>query len=212
MHGFVKLPVADLWRTIKDQLETQLLKNEPVVIHKEEEEWFYVAAPEQARFRKELGWHPYPGWMRRSAITLLPELPPRPPVKATLDRKRIITDAITYLGVPYLWGGRSKKGVDCSGLVNLLYRAQGILIPRDAQDQCLKSARIEHKDLLPGDLVFFTPQSKPERVTHVALYIDSHRCIEAPESGKLVSYLPSEKLAERTQKYTLSYGKISNSL
>lgn len=207
----VQKAIVDLKSEPKEEapLESQLLLEEPVFLIKEQGEWAYVAAPEQPRFRKELGWHPYPGWVKKTALTSVATFPKLPSFPPPLNRERIITEAHQFLGLPYLWGGRSKKAVDCSGLIHLLFRAQNICIPRDAHDQYLKCQKIKESELLPGDLLFFTPIDKPERVTHVLLYQDKESCIESSSSGKGVRIFPLKRMAARVNKdsYSLSFGR-----
>jgi cell wall-associated NlpC family hydrolase len=76
-----------------------------------------------------------------------------------------------FLGVPYLWGGRSSYGFDCSGFTQMLVRARGINMPRDADQQAAWKglARIERKDLHAGDLLFFGSSEK--EITHTGMYI-----------------------------------------
>lgn len=77
--------------------------------------------------------------------------------------------AALYIGSPYLWGGLSAKGMDCSGLVRMAYMAQGRMLPRDARDQMGEGVSVGVDSLEPGDLIFF---GNPDtgRVTHVAIY------------------------------------------
>lgn len=106
------------------------------------------------------------------------------------NREQMVLEARPFIGMPYLWGGRSLgpssqvASVDCSGLVNLLYRAQGIHIPRNAHDQYLisRSAVV----LQPGDLLYL---AKNVRVNHVIMKLDEFTFIEAPETGKNVRLL-----------------------
>lgn len=77
--------------------------------------------------------------------------------------------AALYAGSPYLWGGLSSKGMDCSGLVRMAYMAQGRLLPRDARDQIREGAAVERDSLAPGDLIFFGNPSTGS-VTHVGIY------------------------------------------
>lgn len=74
-----------------------------------------------------------------------------------------------YDGVPYLWGGLSSKGMDCSGLVRMAYMAQGRILSRDARDQALEGNEISLDELLPGDLLYFG-NATTGRITHVAIY------------------------------------------
>ena len=95
--------------------------------------------------------------------------------------RAIVATASRFLGVPYHWGGRTFGGVDCSGLVQLAAQTQGILLPRDAGEQCLASGGVARlaplaralarpgrgTNIRPGDLWFFGPNRR--EVTHVAL-------------------------------------------
>lgn len=74
-----------------------------------------------------------------------------------------------YMGAPYLWGGLSSKGMDCSGLVRMAYMAQGRLLPRDAGQQALEGVEVQRDSIRAGDLIFFG-NKQSGRVTHVAIY------------------------------------------
>jgi cell wall-associated NlpC family hydrolase len=76
-----------------------------------------------------------------------------------------------FLGIPYLWGGSSSFGFDCSGFTQMLVRARGINMPRDADQQAAWSgvAAVQRKDLQPGDLLFFGSSAK--QITHTGMYI-----------------------------------------
>ncbi len=115
------------------------------------------------------------------------------PLHSPFCRDRLLSDASHFLGAPYLWGGASMhsekmvSSVDCSGLIYLLYRAQGILIPRDAHPQSLKGRRIARDELQKGDLIYLSKESNPGRASHVLLYKDRHTYLESPQTGEKVA-------------------------
>ena len=94
--------------------------------------------------------------------------------------EELVSLARRFLDVPYQWGGMSAAGIDCSGLVSLLYRFQGVEILRDADLQFDDSgwAPVARHELLPGDLVFFGG-SDPVRITHVGIYAGEGRFLSA---------------------------------
>jgi cell wall-associated NlpC family hydrolase len=89
-----------------------------------------------------------------------------------------------FLGIPYLWGGRSSYGFDCSGFTQLLVRTRGFNMPRDADQQAAWSGvtRVERKDLQPGDLLFFGESAK--EITHTGMYIGDGQFIQAVTNGR----------------------------
>lgn len=105
-----------------------------------------------------------------------------------------------YMGVPYLWGGLSSKGMDCSGLVRMAYMAQGRTLPRDAWQQALEGIEVHPDSLRPGDLIFFGKK----KVTHVAIYAGNGEYVHASQLVRRNSldprsplYLPLNVLARR---------------
>lgn len=100
-------------------------------------------------------------------------------------RKEITKAAHQYIGVPYIWGGTSEAGFDCSGLTRAVYRLNGISIPRVSRDQFKSGKAVKKRNLKPGDLVFFAT-SGGRRVSHVGVYIGGGQFIHAPSKGKTV--------------------------
>lgn len=94
-------------------------------------------------------------------------------------RARILDTARFFLGDKYYWGGRSAWGIDCSGLVNLAYRAWGLDLPRNADAQYAASKRVSRENLKPADLIFSADAARPAAINHVMLYAGGGRLIEA---------------------------------
>ena len=98
------------------------------------------------------------------------------------QKKKLIENALMYLNTPYLWGGRSPLGIDCSGFTQMVYRLQGIKLPRDAYQQADVGTSLSFVDESePGDLAFF--DNKEGKIVHVGIILEDNHIIHA--SGKV---------------------------
>ena len=122
-----------------------------------------------------------------SSTTIRPPEPTLQPGRDADLGNRILQQAQTWLGVPYAFGGCSHGGVDCSCLVQNVYSAVGIHLPRVAVDQF--NATIAVSDPQLGDLVFFANTYEPG-ISHVGIYIGNGLQINAPTTGEVVSVAP----------------------
>lgn len=98
-------------------------------------------------------------------------------------KNKIIQDALQYLGVPYVWGGTTPAGFDCSGLIYYCYKLEGRTIPRVSQGQSTQGQYVNIGELQPGDLVFWGGVGTAH---HVGLYIGNGQYIHAPQPGETV--------------------------
>ncbi len=103
-------------------------------------------------------------------------------------KKNIIEDTYRYLGVPYVWGGETPSGFDCSGFVYYMFNEHGINMPRETSRTLFtKGTTIDRNNLQPGDLVFFAVK-KPGVVSHVGFYVGNNNYISATSTKGIEVY------------------------
>ena len=93
----------------------------------------------------------------------------------------IISTALQYLNTPYLWGGRTAFGIDCSGFTQVVFKSNGITFPRDAYQQAELGKEVNIKDIQPCDLAFF--ENDHGRIMHVGIVLQNSEILHS--SGKV---------------------------
>ena len=121
----------------------------------------------------------YEGWTPAANLRPLSALP----ADEAGRRAQIVADAFRFVGVPYLWGGCSALGIDCSGFARLLHQLVGLGLPRDADMQFNAGKPVDFP-YQPGDLLFFgeNGRSASPKITHVAVSLGDWRIIHSSRS------------------------------
>lgn len=131
-------------------------------------------------------------------------------VKKVTTGERAAWVAQKQLNTPYVWGGTTPKGFDCSGLVQYSYNANKLNLPRTASQQYASTKRIPTHQAVSGDLVFFKNTGKRKGITHVGIYLGNGRFIHAPRKGKTVEIT---QVKDRFwNKHLAGYGRVNRSM
>ncbi len=107
----------------------------------------------------------------------------------------VIATAERFLGSPYLWGGTTLKGVDCSGLVQLAFFMNGVLVPRNSGSQARCGVEIPLSEVRPGDLLTFgtaATDDSPERISHIAISLGGSRIIQSSQLVRINTLAPGQ--------------------
>jgi gamma-D-glutamyl-L-lysine dipeptidyl-peptidase len=153
---------------------TQVLAGEPLSVIEIGDGWARVETV-----------YAYPGWIEADALGGDPD-----PAWADPHVADPLTHARTLLGAPYLWGGMSSAGIDCSGLVHMSFRAAGKLVPRDADQQEEAGEPLAEGELRPGDLISY---GAAERADHVAFWVGDGRILHSTQRDRADGVLEEEE-------------------
>ncbi|MHB1382650.1 MAG: C40 family peptidase, partial [Thermoleophilia bacterium] len=165
----------------KSEVESQLAARQEVLAGAEAEVARIIAAEEQQRQQAQAQYTNEVASQLNGGNT--PPAPgPSPGPVPPPSSGGAVSIAMQYLGVPYVWGGESPRGFDCSGLVKYVYGQMGIYLPHSAAAQYYAGTPISYSQLAPGDLVFFG-----QPISHVGIYIGGGSMIHAPFEGAVVS-------------------------
>jgi gamma-D-glutamyl-L-lysine dipeptidyl-peptidase len=141
---------------------------------KEDKEWLEVQTPVGSGKIK-----------RQDAVVI--EDRNRKATKGTGDM--IIAAGEQFLNLPYLWGGMSAWGYDCSGFAYATHKANGYLIPRDATDQARRGKEVGLDSIQPGDLLFFAHEKGEGSIHHVGICYGNGKMLHSPKTGKTVELI-----------------------
>jgi cell wall-associated NlpC family hydrolase len=128
----------------------------------------------------------------RAQVPAAAPAPAAPPVKIAPPPSHgsiALAAAMGVKGTPYVWGGTTTRGFDCSGLMLWSFKKAGISLPRTSSAQSTVGQPVSRANLQPGDLVFFYSQ-----VSHVGIYVGNGMVLHSPQSGDVVKISPLARM------------------
>ena len=173
---------------------TQVLPGEPLGREEAGDGWIRIRTA-----------YDYPGWIREDAVG-----GPADPGWLEPHADDPVEAARALLGTPYLWGGMTAAGIDCSGLVHMSYRAVGRLVPRDADQQEDAGVPVSAADARSGDLVSYGDAS----ADHIAFWLGGGRILHSTQregvDGVVEEPEPGELRARRRKVFRFALGAAAN--
>ena len=171
------------------EIVTRVVSGTAVVAEETRDDWTRVAANKT-------------GWMPTAHLRALSSIP------ESIDEKRqtIIKDSARMIGVPYLWGGISGNGIDCSGFARLLHKWVGVDIPRDADMQHAHAQPVE-PPFEAGDLLFFRENASDRQITHVGVSLGGWTMVHSSR-GRNGVYIDDVQQREQLKQIFVSAGSF----